>query len=105
MTTPKVKQDQGHGGCCCTGKSTVSTNEHEAGIDRPESLPLQQLRVKGAHCGGCVKNIEQTLRSVAGVSEVSMDLATGIASVVGIVEPNDLIEALDRVGFPAAAIN
>ncbi|WP_240183332.1 hypothetical protein [Cycloclasticus sp. PY97N] len=44
------------------------------------------------------------MKSVAGVSEVSMDLATGIASVIGVVEPNSLTEALDRVGFPATLI-
>ncbi|MDX2463999.1 MAG: heavy metal-associated domain-containing protein [Porticoccus sp.] len=64
-----------------------------------------QLQVEGATCGGCVKNIEQTLRSVAGVREARMDLARGIASVTGTVQSNDLIEALDRVGFHATVNN
>ena len=51
-----------------------------------------------------MKSIEQTLKSVAGVSEVSMDLATGVASVIGVVEPKNLTDALDRVGFPATLI-
>ncbi|MBU0537113.1 MAG: heavy-metal-associated domain-containing protein [Gammaproteobacteria bacterium] len=68
------------------------------------SLPLHRLQVQGASCGGCVKSIEQTLKSVAGVSEVSMDLVTGIASVIGVVEPKNLTDALDRVGFPATLI-
>jgi Cu+-exporting ATPase len=45
------------------------------------------------------------LRSAAGVKDARMDLTTGIASVIGQVEPNDLVEALDRVGFPATVIN
>ena len=69
-----------------------------------QSLPLKRLQVQGATCGGWVKSIEQTLKSVAGVSEVSMDLATGIASVIGVVEPNNLTEALNRAGFPATVI-
>nr|WP_243760219.1 hypothetical protein [Aestuariicella hydrocarbonica] len=44
------------------------------------------------------------MKSVAGVGEASMDLATGIASVVGVVEADHLVEALQRAGFPAAVI-
>ncbi|MCB2425596.1 MULTISPECIES: heavy metal-associated domain-containing protein [Methylophaga] len=61
--------------------------------------------MQGATCGGCVRSIEQTLRSVSGVSDACMDLATGVASVVGMVESNALIEALDRAGFPSTQIN
>ncbi|GGF03764.1 hypothetical protein GCM10011356_16870 [Kangiella profundi] len=51
-----------------------------------------------------MKSIEQILKSVSGVSEASMDLATGIASVVGIVEADQLVVALKRGGFPAVVI-
>lgn len=92
------------GGCCCASKSsTAATTRSNVGSDR--DIPLQRLQVQGATCGGCVKSIEQTLKSVAGVSEVSMDLATGVASVVGVVEPNNLTEVLNRVGFPATLIS
>lgn len=93
------------GGCCCANKSSIATNTQDNGSAGTCGLPLQQLQVQGATCSGCVRSIEQTLRSVAGVTEACMDLGTGIASVVGMVESNDLIEALERAGFPAAVIN
>jgi copper chaperone CopZ len=46
-----------------------------------------------------VKSIEQTLKSVAGVSEVSMDLATGVASVIGVVEPKKPYRCVGSCGF------
>ena len=100
--TPSAGQHRG--GCCCAGKSSVSAEARDIRSVSDTSLPLHRLQVQGATCGGCVKSIEQTLKSVAGVSEVSMDLVTGIASVIGVVEPNSLTEALDRVGFPATLI-
>ncbi|WP_461424027.1 hypothetical protein [Ketobacter sp.] len=44
------------------------------------------------------------MKSVSGVSEASMDLATGVASVVGAVDADHLVEVLQGVGFPAAVI-
>ncbi|HBN15236.1 heavy metal-associated domain-containing protein [Pseudohongiella sp. SYSU M77423] len=91
-------------GCCCASKSsTVDTTGSSVGSH--SDIPLQRLQVQGATCGGCVKSIEQTLRTVSGVNDACMDLATGVASVVGMVESSALIEALDRAGFPSTQIN
>lgn len=84
------------GSCCASGNaSPIATRNQRT------NLPLHQLEVEGSHCNGCVKKIEQALCSVSGVAEASMDLATGIASVIGDVDSKDLIEALDRVGYTA----
>lgn len=105
MNTDKTQSANQHrGGCCCAGKSSAFAEARDTGNVNNTSLPLQRLQVQGATCGGCVKSIEQTLKSVAGVSEASMDLATGIASVFGVLEPNNLVEALGRAGFPATVI-
>ena len=91
------------GGCCCTAKSSTATPTQTSGSTSTR-LPQQRLQVQGATCGGCVRSIEQRLRAVSGVTEAYMDLATGVASIVGAVESNALIEALNRVGFPATLI-
>ncbi|AGN11280.1 heavy-metal-associated domain-containing protein [Simiduia agarivorans] len=101
---PIANANQQKGGCCCSGRSSISTAETDARSVRESSHPLHQLQVQGATCGGCVKSIEQTLKSVFGVSEASMDLATGVASVVGAVDADHLVEVLQVVGFPAAVI-
>lgn len=93
------------GGCCCTNKSNLKGETQESSHSTDNGYPPHRLQVQGATCGGCVRSIEQTLSAVAGVTEASMDLKTGVASVVGVVRTNDLIEALERSGFPAALIN
>lgn len=96
--------NQQKGGCCCAGKVSITSTSPYANNVSESSQSLHRLQVQDATCGGCVKSIEQTLKSVSGVSEASMDLATGIASVVGVVEEDHLVAALKRVGFPAAVI-
>ena len=61
----------------------------------------QELKVEGASCEGCVSTIEATLKSIPGVKDASMDLASGIAWVVGTTETNELIQALEKKGYPA----
>lgn len=104
MNTHQGSNANQHKGCCCAGSSSVSSTAPDTNSIRESSQPLRQLQVQGATCGGCVKSIEQTLKSISGVSEASMDLATGIASVVGVVETDRLVAALERVGFPTAVI-
>lgn len=105
MNTQKFESPTHHwGGCCCASKSSTAATA-QSSIAAGSDLPLQRLQVKGATCGGCVRSIEQTLRAVSGVTDACMDLATGVASVVGMVESEALIEALDRTGFPATQIN
>ena len=99
----KVTETRG-GACCCTSKSSNSSIAKDPRKNAGNTLQ-RQLRVKGATCGGCVRNIEQTLHSVAGVTEARMNLASGIAVVVGTAHSKDLIEAVDRAGFPATVIN
>jgi len=92
------------GGCCCAGKSAPGIKIQQSSCSSDTDLPRQRFKVEGATCGGCVRSIEQTLRAVAGVSEVCMDLTTGVVSVRAMAPANDLIEALERVGFPATLI-
>ncbi len=40
-------------------------------------------KVQGMTCGGCAKHVEKALRSVAGVTDVAMDVAKGTATVAG----------------------
>jgi copper chaperone len=40
-----------------------------------------QIKVKGLHCGGCVKRLHRALTSVAGVSTAEVVLETGAVTV------------------------
>ena len=105
MNTQNSESATHHRAGCCRASKPSNAAATVSSVGSDSDIPLQRLQVQGAKCGGCVRSIEQTLRAVSGVSDACMDLATGVASVVGMVEFNALIEALDRAGFPSTQIN
>ena len=57
-------------------------------------------RIDGMTCGHCVAAIEKELRTVAGVSTVSVDLAAGAATVAGDGFTDDAVAAaVDEAGY------
>lgn len=61
----------------------------------------QRLRVDGMKCEACRSKVEQTLRGLAGVENVDVDLDEGIATVAGEVAPEDLVHALSYTDYQA----
>lgn len=61
------------------------------------------FEIPGMKCGGCVAKVKETLASLPGVAEVSVDLATRSARVKGAVSRGDAEAALARAGYPASA--
>ena len=63
-----------------------------------------ELKIVGMSCEHCSGRVEKTLGSVAGVTSVDVILEPGSATVTGEnVILDDLVEAIDRVGFTATA--
>lgn len=62
------------------------------------------LTIEGLNCGGCVSKTEKALHGVEGVSEASVNLATGRARVHAgdSVSPGTLKEAVQKAGFDVA---
>jgi copper chaperone CopZ len=62
------------------------------------------LKIQGMTCEMCSKRAEESLKAVKGVSEVSIDLKKGLATVVhdGVSE-KDLIRAVVDAGYRAEA--
>lgn len=62
------------------------------------------LLVKGARCAGCIAKIERELVKLPGVESVRLNLSTGrlaLGLANGRVDPGRIINALDRLGYPA----
>lgn len=57
--------------------------------------------VSGMKCGGCVAKAQEALKGVPGVVEANVDLAGKSAVVKGTAGPQQIIDALKRVGYPA----
>ena len=65
------------------------------------------LQVEGMTCASCVGRVEKALAKVAGVSSVSVNLATERArvDVLAAVPVSALTEAVTRAGYAARAID
>ncbi|MFN3713120.1 MAG: heavy metal translocating P-type ATPase [Alcanivoracaceae bacterium] len=73
----------------------ATTNRKSVGI---------QLAISGASCASCVRSIETALLSVPGVDQASMNLADLSARIDGTATPQDLIAAVEAVGYGAALV-
>lgn len=61
-----------------------------------------ELKIVGMSCEHCSGRVEKALGAVAGVTAVDVALEPGSATVTGEnVRLEDLVEAIDRVGFTA----
>ncbi|OOG22739.1 copper-translocating P-type ATPase [Thioalkalivibrio denitrificans] len=63
-----------------------------------------ELGVEGMSCASCVARVEDAIRQVPGVSDVSVNLATGRARVgLGQAEPGSVVKAVEAAGYGTAA--
>ncbi len=61
----------------------------------------EQFTVQNVKCGGCVSAIENGLKELAGVSEVSVTIDGGLVSVSGeSLDRTQLTEKLAALGYP-----
>ncbi|MDP5009109.1 MAG: heavy-metal-associated domain-containing protein, partial [Glaciimonas sp.] len=63
-----------------------------------------QLSIAGMTCASCVSHVEKALHKVAGVQQVSVNLATEKATIhtVGNVLTENLIAAVTAAGYDAS---
>ena len=62
------------------------------------------LAVEGVHCAGCVRGIEKRLNAIPGVTAARVNFTlrrVGVDWKRGTLEPGELIETLDKAGYPA----
>ena len=75
----------------------------KAGYDVPASSV--ELAVDGMTCASCVGRVERALQAVPGVSQAVVNLATERATVRGVAAVEDLLAAIDKVGYEAHPID
>ncbi len=59
--------------------------------------------VTGMKCGGCIAKATEAVSKVPGYVSADFDLKTGSAVVKGSVDPQAVVNALTKVGYPAEA--
>ncbi|WP_187788202.1 MULTISPECIES: heavy metal translocating P-type ATPase [unclassified Salmonella] len=64
-----------------------------------------ELAVEGMTCASCVGRVEKALKAVPGVTEATVNLATERATVRGVAAAQDLIAAIEKVGYEASPVD
>lgn len=73
-------------------------------VNRIDPSRAQTLQIDGMKCTDCVATIEQALRALSGVENVTVDLDEGLAEVVGEVDPDELVRALSSTNYQARPV-
>ncbi|MDP2706950.1 MAG: heavy metal-associated domain-containing protein [Burkholderiales bacterium] len=60
-----------------------------------------RYRVSGMKCGGCIAKATEAVSKLPGYQASEFDLKAASAVVKGSVDPQAVIEALTRAGYPA----
>jgi len=68
-----------------------------------EPMKTEAYRVEGMTCGGCAKHVERALKSVAGVTSATVDLAKGLATVEGNASQEALAASVAEAGYRMTA--
>ena len=80
----KKKKDD----CCCDACDCTTSTE-------------ATITIEGMHCNHCRASAEKAIRAVEGVEEATVDLPTATASIKGSFDLNQVINAIDAIGFKA----
>jgi copper chaperone CopZ len=59
------------------------------------------FEVRGMTCDNCVQHVTKAVRETAGVSDVTVSLAGGTASVQGEFDAQAIIAAIEEEGYEA----
>ncbi|HED3226166.1 TPA: copper-exporting P-type ATPase CopA [Klebsiella aerogenes] len=80
---------------------TAATPELPAAHDEDDS---QQLLINGMSCASCVSRVQNALAVVPGVSQARVNLAERTALVMGSASAAELVQAVEKAGYGAEAI-
>jgi copper chaperone len=66
----------------------------------------KRLDIEGMSCMHCVKHVEEALRDVAGVINVTVDLKekNAVVELYGDVQDSQLTEVIEEVGYDVTGI-
>jgi len=88
---------------CGCGSCEAKTNPIEKSIVVGKTKTVQ-LKITGMTCAGCSSHVTQTLQSVKGVSNVSLEYPGDVATVeydASKTTPEVLIKAVTKIGYKA----
>ena len=61
-----------------------------------------KLSIEGMHCDGCVRRVTNALAAIEGAHVESVQVGSATVGIVsGRVTPEQIVSAVDRIGFTA----
>jgi hypothetical protein len=69
--------------------------------NKETTMDKREFKVDGMMCNHCRANVENAIKSVEGVTDVTVDLASGIASVQGSASDESIISVITERGYAA----
>lgn len=66
----------------------------------PTPAPTR-IAIEGMSCAGCVGRVEKALSGVAGTKQVSVNLVTAQATIIGDAPPAHWVQAVGQIGYTA----
>ncbi len=99
-----------HCGCgnhdCCHDDDDCCDAEHHSHeyhsdeiIENHKVMEKKNFKVDGMMCNHCRANVEKNIKALQGVENVEVDLASGIAVVEGNVSDEEVIKAIEGIGY------
>ncbi len=84
----KLVENTGFGASLENGSQRNGSNEYH-------------FQINGMTCASCVANVERAIKSVSGIDEANVNLATEEAMVSGSASVDEIISAIEKAGFEA----
>lgn len=86
--------------CECDAEHHSHEHHHShKNIENHKVMNKKQFKVDGMMCSHCRANVEKSIKALQGVEKVEVDLASGIAVVEGDVADEDVIRAIEGIGY------
>lgn len=86
--------------CCCDAEQHAHEHNHSNEIiENHKVMNKKQFKVDGMMCNHCRANVKKNIKALQGVENVEVDLASGIAVVDGNVSDEDVIKAIESIGY------
>ncbi|MBQ2187282.1 MAG: permease [Bacteroidales bacterium] len=85
--------------CCDAEHHSHEHNHSIENIENHKVMEKKKFKVDGMMCNHCRANVEKSIKNLKGVEHVEVDLSSGIAVVEGNVSDEEVVKAIESLGY------
>ena len=98
LTNALIRRYTSHAACACGGSCGCSAEANSCTCSTQSPMTMK-IQIKGMSCNHCKGSAERAILGVSGVTEVTIDLASGEALITGAPQLEEVIKAVEALGF------